>query len=153
MTDPITQNPPETETPNTDVSRSQERIQQLSDKVQLTARERDEKEALIKERDAKIADLEKENSFNSGFADMLGNHPAAKDHKDEIKAKVLAGYTVEDATLAVLGKAGKLSAITPVTPQVAGGSATINPQSAQKEPKDMTQAERRDALEKLLVWQ
>lgn len=136
-----------------ELSRAEERIKQLSDKVELTAKERDEKEALIKDKDAKISLLEKENTFNSGFADMLGTYSAAKDHKDEIKAKVVAGYTVEDATLAVLGKAGKLGAVAP-TPQVAGGSATTTvTQDSNKSPKDMTQAERREQLSKDLAWQ
>ncbi len=135
-------------------SRAEERIQQLSDKVQLTAKERDEMKSLVGERDKTIAELQRENSFNSGFSDMLGTYSAAKDHKDEIKTKVLAGYTVEDATLAVLGKAGKLGAQAPqpTPPQVAGGSATTNPQSSKKEVKDMSLAEKREALSKEIVW-
>lgn len=133
-------------------SRAEDRIKQLSDKVEVTARERDEAKSLREQDQKKIQELEKENSFNSGFGDMLGTHSAAKDHKDEIKAKVLAGYSVEDATLAVLAKAGKLGAV--ATPQVAGGSAaTAMPQGGQKSPQEMSQAERRAQLEKDIVWQ
>ena len=132
----------------------EDRIRQLSDKVELTAKERDEKDRLLGESNNKIATLEKENSFNSGFADMLGTHSAAKDHKDEIKTKVMAGYSVEDATLAVLAKAGKLAPQANAPVQVAGGSAaTAMPQGGEKSPKDMTQAERRATLEKELLWQ
>lgn len=136
-----------------DNSRSQTRIKELSDKVELTSKDRDEMKSLVGERDKKIVELERENSFNSGFVDILGTHAAAKDHKDEIKAKVLTGYTVEDATFAVLGKAGKLGTVpqTPA-PQVAGGSATTNAQSGQKEVKDMTLAEKREILAKDMVW-
>lgn len=138
---------------NSDESESQKRIKQLSDKVETTAKERDERDTLIKERDTKIAELEKENAFSSGFGDMLGTHSAAKDHKDEIKAKVLSGYSVEDATLAVLAKAGKLGAVAS-SPQVAGGSAaTAMPQGGQKSPQEMTQTERRAQLEKDMIWQ
>lgn len=134
-------------------SPAEDRIKQLSDKVELTAKERDEKDNQLKESNTKIATLEKENAFNSGFADMLGTHSAAKDHKDEIKAKAMAGYSVEDATLAVLAKAGKLGVAPTTAPHVAGGSAaTTMPQGAQKEVKDMTLAEKRAQLEKDIVW-
>ena len=132
-------------------SRSQQRIKQLSDKVESTAKERDESKTLREQDQKKIAELERENAFNSGFAEVLGTHIAAKDHKDAIKEKVMAGYSVEDATFAVLGKAGLLGQ-TPI--QVAGGSATTTPQSTQpKEVKDMNQAERREVLSKELIWQ
>lgn len=137
-----------------ELSRAEERIKQLSDKVELTAKERDEKANLVKERDTKIAELEKENAFNSSFSDVLGTYSAAKDHKDEIKAKVLAGYSTEDAALAVLAKAGKLGTAETAQPQVAGGSAaTSMPSGAQKEIKDLSQAEKRAQLEKDLLWQ
>ncbi len=136
-----------------ELSRAEDRIKQLSDKVELTSKERDEKDGLLKAEREKNATLEKENTFNSGFADMLGTHPMAKDHKDDIKAKVLSGYTVEDATLAVLGKAGKLGGPSAPT-QVAGGSAdTALPLGGVKAPGEMTQQERREQLAKDLLWQ
>lgn len=136
-----------------EVSRANERIRQLSEKVELTAKERDEKDKTLKEQGDKIASLEKENTFNSSFADILGSQPAAKDHKDEIKAKVLAGYTPEDAAYAVLGKAGKLGTQAIAAPQVAGGSATTNVQTGgQKTIKEMSTAEKRAELEKSIVW-
>ena len=151
MTEIINQTTEEIEETNKE-SRSQQRIKQLSDKVELTAKERDEAKTLREQDQKKIAELERENAFNSGFADVLGTHPVAKDHKDKIKEKVLAGYSVEDATFAVLGKAGKLGQ-TPESPQVAGGSATTTAQTAPKEAKDMNQAERREVLSKELIWQ
>ncbi len=128
-------------------NRAAERIQQLSDKVELTAKERDDlktaNESTTRERD-----------FYKGFAEVIGTNPAAKDHQDEIKDKVLKGYTVEDATFAVLGKAGKLGqpAQVQAAPHITGGSADTSPQGAQKEVKDMSQAERRAQLEKDLLW-
>jgi len=151
--DIITKSTDEIAAENTE-TRSQQRIQQLSEKVELTAKERDEKDVLLKAEREKNATLEKENTFNSEFADMLGTHPGAKDHKDDIKAKVLSGYTVEDATLAVLGKAGKLGGTAPLATvsHVAGGSADTSPQGGQKELKDMSLAEKRDALSKVIAW-
>lgn len=138
----------------TQPSPAEERIKSLSEKVRLTSEERDEKNRLLEESTKKIADLEKENAFNTGFVDVIATHAAAKDHKDEIKAKVIAGYTVEDATFAVLGKAGKLGqAPAPEVPNPAGGSATnALPQGGVKPISEMTQAERREQLEKDMVW-
>lgn len=154
MTDPITQVPTEDIEKQNEATRSQQRIQQLSEKVELTAKERDEKAKLLEERDARIATLEKENTFNSGFADILATQPKAIEHKDAIKEKVLAGYSVEDATFAVLGKAGQLGVqVQNPHVQVAGGSATTNPQGGQKDVKDLSLAEKREILAKELIWQ
>lgn len=140
--------------PDPQMSEAERRIKQLSDKVRQTSEERDEKDKTIREREEKITALERENSFNSGFVDVLGTYGAAKDHKDEIKAKVLGGYSLEDATLAVLGKAGKLGNVPPPPPSPAGGSAdTTLPQTGVKPVGEMTQAERRAELDKLITWQ
>ena len=154
MTDPINNQTTEEIEDDNKESRSQQRIKQLSDKVELTAKERDELKTIREQDQKKIAELERENTFNSGFADVISTHTAAKDHKDAIKEKVMAGYSIEDATFEVLGKAGKLGKVQESTvTDVAGGSATTTPQSTQKEPKDMNQSERRDVLSKELIWQ
>ena len=136
-------------------SEAQKRIKQLSEKVRLTSEERDEKDRLFKEESDKRASAEKERDFYQGFSDVVSTNPAAKDHKEDILAKVKGGYTVEDATFAVLGKAGKLGNTPPAqtsnTP--AGGSATVTPpQTGNKSVSDMTQAERRAQLEKDITW-
>ena len=128
-------------------NRVEKRIKDLSEKVRLTSEERDEQKRLLGERDVKIAELERENSFNSGFADVLANHSAAKDHKDDIKAKVLAGYSIEDAAFAVLGKAGKLGQPTPPPKDnPAGGSATTQPIVEEKKLNELSSKEKRDKL-------
>lgn len=129
-------------------SESEKRIKQLSEKVRLTSEERDEKDRLLKEEGDKNTELTRERDFYQGFSDVLPANPMAKDHKDEIKAKVLSGYTVEDAMFAVLGKAGKLGQPKPEEPKSpAGGSApTTPPQSGVKSPQEMTQEERKAAL-------
>lgn len=126
----------------------EKRIKDLSEKVRLTSEERDEKNKLLQERDKKIVELERENSFNNGFVDMLSAHPMAKDHKDEIKQKVLSGYSVEDATFAVLGKANQLGQPQPIVDSPIGGSAAINPPvtGGEKPFKDMTREEKRNKL-------
>lgn len=128
-------------------TRAEERITQLSDKVALTSKERDEFKVLNET-------TTRERDFYKGYADIITTQPNAKDHQEEIKDKVLKGYSVQDATFAVLGAAGKLGGTPAPAPQVAGGSAaTAMPQGGQKEVKEMTQAERREQLSKDLLWQ
>ena len=132
----------------TETSESEKRIKQLSEKVRLTAEERDEKDRLLKESGEKVASTERERDFYAGFTDVLANNPMAKDHKDEIKTKVLSGYTIEDATFAVLGKAGKLGQPKPEEPPspVGGSATTTPPQGGEKGIPDMTREEKRAAL-------
>ena len=129
-------------------SEAEKRIKQLSDKVRLSETEKDELKKLSDEKDTKIASLERENAFNSGFADTVANTPQAKEFKDDIKAKVLSGYSLEDATYAVLGKAGKLNQSSRENLESpAGGSATTTvTQGGTKSVKEMTPDERREAL-------
>lgn len=127
-------------------TRAEERITELSEKVKLTSQERDELKASKEE-------VTRERDFYAGFSDIVATNPSAKDHKDDILAKVKSGYTVEDATFAVLGKAGKLGTPAPVVQNPAGGSATISvPQGGEKTVAEMTQDERRAALSKDLIW-
>ncbi len=129
-------------------SEAEKRIKQLSDKVGLSAKEVEEQKKLVQDRDEKIATLERENSFNSGFADTVATTPQAKEFKDDIKAKVLSGYSLEDATYAVLGKAGKLNQSSRENLESpAGGSATTTvTQTGTKSVKEMSPDERRQAL-------
>lgn len=135
------------------------RIKQLSDKVRLSETEKDELKKLNDEQAGTIATLERENSFNAGFADTVATTPQAKEFKEDIKAKVLSGYTLEDATYAVLGKAGKLNQTASENKESpAGGSAvTAVTQPGNKSIKEMTPEERRAALEEAekkgdIVW-
>lgn len=128
------------------------RIKDLSEKVKLTSEERDELRDELKkqteQKEVEKAELTRERDFYAGFADVVSSNPAAKDHKDDILAKVKSGYTVEDATFAVLGKAGKLGQPKPEPrPNPAGGSAINQPVAgSQKTAAEMTQAERRAEL-------
>lgn len=130
------------------VSPAQERIIELSNKVKTEAEGR---EKAVAEK----LDAERRATFAEGFVDIVTANPAAKEFKADIQAKVQAGLSVEDATYAVLGKAGKLGAQAPVAQQteIAGGSAATSPQSGTKTAKDMTQDERRAELAKELIWQ
>lgn len=127
---------------------SEERIKQLSEKVRLTSEERDEKDRLFAEQSTKITSAERERDFYKSFADVVATNPAAKDHQDDILAKVTSGYTVEDATFAVLGKAGKLNQPVIETQHIAGGSAVITPPQggATKSISEMSRDEKRQAI-------
>lgn len=125
---------------------AQDRITQLSDKVR-------EEATLRTAAEQKAAEAEKKAAFADGYADILGTYPAAKEFKADIQAKVMAGLSVEDATFAVLGKAGKLGGTTPAPDPInpAGGSAsTAMPQnSADKSPSEMSTEDKRAALVEL----
>lgn len=128
------------------------RYEQLSEKVILTAKEKEQAEAKVKtEVDARLK-VEKERDFYRDFSQLSSRHPNAAQFQDKILEKVGAGYSTEDAMLAVLAKEGKLSPISADTPSyqntnVAGGSAaTALTDYGDKHPSDMSQAERRQAL-------
>lgn len=132
--------------PEPQVNPAQERIQELSGKVktEAEARQAAEERATAAERKA---------AFAEGYADIVATNPAAKEFKADIEAKVSTGMSVEDATFAVLGKAGKLGNVpAPAPASPAGGSApTTLPQGGTKTVAEMSQAERREALEKELI--
>lgn len=129
-------------------SESEQRIKQLSKKISLTTEELVEKDRLLKEESTKSTEFQKERDFYVGFSDVVSTNPLAKDHKDEILTKFKSGYSLEDATFAVLGKAGKLASQAPEpTPSPIGGSApTAIPQGGVKTPQEMSQSERKAAL-------
>lgn len=133
--------------PEAQPSRTEERIIDLSAKVKMEAEKATAAET-------KAAEAEKRAAFAEGFVDVMAQNPAAKDFKADIQAKVMSGYSVEDATYAVLGKAGKLGVPAPAAPESpAGGSAStaMNSNNATKPVAEMTQAERRAQLEKDLA--
>jgi len=127
------------------------RIKDLSEKVRLTSTERDElaqaKQALESEKQV----LSKERDFYASFTDSTAKYPGAHEFKDKIREKVMAGYDVEDATVAVLAKEGKLSSAesAPVVEKSnpAGGSATTALKgTGQKSIGEMSRDEMRQAL-------
>jgi hypothetical protein len=135
----ITQTAP-TESQNE--TRSNERITQLSEKVKVEAEARAAAEQ-------KAAEAERKAAFAEGYADFALKNPVAKDFKQQIQEKVMAGMSVEDAGYAILGREGKLGAspTQSIVQSPAGGSATTYvPAEGQKTIGQMTQQERRAAL-------
>lgn len=122
----------------------EERVTKLSNKVKTTSEERD---ALAIEK----ANLEKERDFYASFTDSTAKYPGAHEYKDAIKEKVMAGYSVEDATVSILAREGKFqNQASPVEKErelVAGGSALNQiPDGGTKSIGEMTRDEKRQAL-------
>ena len=129
------------EEPEEKPSRSDNRFKDLADKVKTTSEERDQATA-------KATALEKELEFHKGFSKITSKFSNASDYEDKIKEKVLAGADAEEATVAILYKAGKLDMGQAPTPRSspAGGSASTTMTSGEKNLSDMTQAEKKEAL-------
>lgn len=123
------------------------RIKELSQKVKLTSEERDEQKRLNEEATSKLTQTEKERDFYASFADSIAQYPQAKDYRDTIRDKVLAGYNVEDAVVATLAKEGKLEAPKQERESPAGGSATTTPSN--EAPKKFSEMNRDELKAKL----
>lgn len=123
------------------------RVHEMTSKIGKMSGELDTARAEKEAADTAKAEMERERDFYSGFADVLSQNPQAKDHKDEILGKVKSGYSVEDATFAVLGKAGKLGQPQVDTQPIAGGSATNTlSQPGSKQVSEMSRDDKRAAL-------
>lgn len=128
------------------------RFQQLSEKVILTSKEKDE--ALAKaqaEAEARL-NVEKERDFYKDFSSNVTKYPNASEYQAQILEKVKGGYSTEDAMVAVLAKEGKLNASSsqvqhPIG-QVEGGSAPTTMEGS-KSPNDMTPEEKLTQLAEL----
>lgn len=127
----------------------EKRIKDLSEKVKLTAEERDEQKRLLQERDTKISGLEKERDFLNSFGDAMAKYPDAISHKEGIKDKVLKGYSMEDAITSTLISEGKYNPVKKEIPleNPAGGSATTQPIiGGEKSISELTRDEKRAKL-------
>lgn len=132
------------ETPEKKPARSDNRFKDLSEKVETTAKERDEAKAAAEA-------AQKEVEFYKGFSKGSTKYPEANDHQDKIREKVMSGYDMEDAIISVLAKAGKLNAPQVQRESPAGGSASTAVRSADDKPvSEMTTAEKR---ERLIEWE
>lgn len=130
-------------------NKAEERIKTLSSKVKETSQERDAAKAAQEASEAARLAAEKDRDFYAALPDVATKYPGSLEYKDKIKEKVGAGYTVEDAAVAVLNAEGKLTPSTPPPPPpqpAAGGSAVNNLGTGTKSVAEMTQQERRQGL-------
>lgn len=134
---------------NENINKTEERIKDLSSKVKLTAQERDELATAKTELESQNKTLEKERDFYQSFSQNSAKFPKATEHIDEIKAKVLSGYSPEDAIVSVLNAKGELlpqdSGPVSMGP-IAGGSAQTNLVGGEKSPSEMSREEMRAKL-------
>ncbi len=122
----------------------------VEERMHNLAKGKKEAEEAKAQLEQKLADSEKENKFFSSFSDSIAKYPQAADFKDKIKEKVMAGYDVEDATVAILSREGKFtqsSAPQPVVSSPLGGSASTSMQNGGvKTHSEMSREEKRSAL-------
>lgn len=129
-------------------SEADKRIKQLSGIARQNAEEAEKARADAAEKARIAEEASRERDFYKGFADVVSTTPAARDFQDDILTKVKSGYSMEDATFAVLGRAGKLGNSAPVVSEaVAGGSAPTNPpDQTEKSVSEMSLEEKRALL-------
>lgn len=138
------------------INKTPERIQNLLGKVKEQSTAAETARAGEQAANERATVAEKKVEFLDSFTNVSTKYPGAIEYKDAIQEKVLAGYTVEDATVSVLNAEGKF---TP-TPQVevqapqgaaAGGSAPIGiPNTGSKELSEMTRDEKRAEVVKAI---
>jgi|ERR1051325_3565512 uncharacterized membrane protein YqiK len=131
-----------------EANRVEQRIRNLAaDKAKLSADKAEAEKAKAEAEAARQAAL-KEAEFYKNFNTQVSKNPAAAEYQDKILEKVKAGYDLEDATISILAREGKLSAPPAPKSSPAGGSATTTlTDTGNKTIGEMTQAERRAALE------
>lgn len=132
------------------INKVEKRIKDLSEKVKLTAQERDELIKTKEESEVKIIAAQKEVEFYKGFTPLTSKYPGSAEYQDKILEKHKAGYDLEEATISVLFKEGKLTIPAPPPPpkeNPAGGSAVNQIKSGEPKPvSEMTQMEKLEAL-------
>lgn len=142
------------ENKNEEKERINNRIKSLSEKVKLTAQERDELKKSIDERDSKLSSIQKENDFLKGFSKVASKYSGASDYQEKIWEKVNGGYSIDDATVSTLVAEGKFTPPTEPkdTGSAAGGSASTGMTAkGEKSIKEMTLEEKREALSQVSI--
>lgn len=129
-----------------------DRFAKLSEKISVTAREKEEVEAKLKALTEAQSNVEKERDFFKDFSSNATKYPSANEYQDKIFEKVKGGYSTEDAIITVLAKEGKLPTMPTIeaSHDVAGGSAQTNlGDGGNKDLASMTMAEKLNALQDL----
>ena len=129
-------------------SKSEIRIKDLSHKVKVTSEERDELNKVKETLEQEKASLSKEVDFFKNFTPLTAKYQGALEYQDQIKEKHLAGYELEDATIAVLAKEGKFTpqAAPPAPKENPAGGSASNATPGEKTLQDMNRDELREQL-------
>lgn len=135
------------------------RFQQLANDKRTLAQEKEAESSARKVAEDGRLQAEKERDFFKDFSKLTGKYSAAADFQDKIFEKVKAGYTTEDATVAVLNAEGKLGGtqaqqvvqdtniVQHNSGEAAGGSAVNNLEQGDKTIDQMTTEEKYKALQ------
>ena len=133
------------------INKVEKRIKDLSEKVKLTATERDD---LVKAKDLVEAEKQaalKDVDFYKNFSAISSKYQGANEYQDKIREKTALGLDVEEATLLVMTKEGKY--IPPTLPVVEikkespiGGSAVNTFKPGEKSVAEMSLEEKRAQL-------
>ena len=111
--------------------RKDKRFTDLSEKVKTTAEERDA--------------AKREAEFYKGFSAVTAKYKGANDYEDQIKEKVMKGYSIEDAALTTLASEGKLAGA-PKSYSAGGSANTQLPAQEEKPIGEMSLEEKRTKL-------
>ena len=128
-----------------------DRFAKLTEKGIAEEKGRKEAEAKLQTEAQARMNAEKERDFFKSFSAISAKHPAASAYQEQILERVNKGYDPEEAVLAVLAKEGKLDmpqvqTQTQTRMDITGGSAQTNVNENLKNAKEMSQAERVEAL-------
>ncbi len=128
---------------------TKDRFAKLTEKGLEAERKAQEAEAKAQTESQRAAKAEKDLEFYKSFSQISSKYQGASEFQDQIKERVDKGYDPEDAAIAVLGREGRLGQAPQATyqPNVAGGSAQTNlGDGGSKDIKDMSSAEKAEAL-------
>lgn len=127
-----------------DKDRALIRNKDLSDKLAAEAKKREKIEA-------ESAVNKKEAEFYKNFNPLTSKYQGSAEFQDKIKEKVMAGYDIEDATVAVLNKEGRFNpqgSEAPIQRESPTGGSAVNAIQAQddKPLDEMSVADKRKLL-------
>lgn len=126
----------------------EERFNKLSGKISTAEKSKEEAEAVAVEATANQVLAEKDRDFYKNFSEISNKYPGAGDFQDQIKEKVDAGMSLDDATVTIMHAEGRLTPMTQEVDktEVVGGSAVTQNPDATKTVSEMTQEEKREEL-------
>jgi len=135
---------------NEDITRRDNRIKSLSDKVKEKSLEAETRAKELAEAAKAKEEAEKARDFYKGFNEISTKYRGANEYQDKIWEKVQGGYDVEDATISILAREGKYTPAPQAKEEggmAAGGSASVGiHDSVEKKATQMNRDELRSKL-------
>lgn len=132
--------------------KAKNRYQQLANDNRDLAQQREAESKARADAEAKAQEAEKKVEFYKNFSKISSKYPEAANFQDQILERVNKGLDVEEATLGLLAKEGKLNPPTaqPMDmPNPIGGSALNSLEAGPRDARDMNTGEMLDSLRDL----